>query len=78
MVGAYGIVKDKEWDFNAPVSDLINAEEMLDAFSFLEKELAKEIVIHAPNRIADLCEEIRILPEDERRLRPILPARLKP
>lgn len=73
LTGAYGIVKDKERDFNAPVPDFINAEEMLDAFSFLEKELAEEIVIHAPNRIADLCEEIRILPEDERRLRPILP-----
>ncbi len=67
---AYRILKDVD---QYPVPDLSNTEKMLDSFSFLEKELAEEIVLHAPDRLADLCEEIRILPEDERCLQPILP-----
>lgn len=68
---AYCILKDlKQEDF---VPGLLGTEEMLDSFSFLEKELAEEIVIHAPNRLADSCETICLLPEDERLLQPILP-----
>lgn len=63
--------KNGAWDVSLP--DLLCTEEMLDAFSFLGKELAEKIVIHAPNRLADQCSEIRIFPEDVRCLQPILP-----
>lgn len=59
------------WNISLP--DILYTEEMLDAFSFLGKELAEKIVIHAPNRLADRCSEIRIFPEDVRCLQPILP-----
>src|SRR5690606_21381715 len=38
--------------------------EMLDAFSFLGEELAKEIVITNPNKIADSIEEIKPIKDD--------------
>ena len=63
--------EDGAWDVSVP--DLLYTDEMLDAFSFLGKESAEEAVIHAPNRLADLCEKIRIFPEDQRCFRPILP-----
>ena len=50
------------WDISLP--DLLGTEELLDAFSFLGKELAETIVIHVPNSLADQCSEIRIFPED--------------
>ncbi|NCE64937.1 PHP domain-containing protein [Pseudoflavonifractor sp. 524-17] len=56
--------EDGAWDVSLP--DLLYADEMLDVFSFMGKEAAEEIVLHAPNRLADLCEEIRIFPEDQR------------
>ena len=56
--------EDGAWDVSLP--DLLCTEEMLDAFSFLGKELAEKIVIHAPNGLADRCSEIRIVPEDIR------------
>ena len=56
--------EDGAWDVSLP--DLLYTDEMLDAFSFLGKESAEEAVIHAPNRLADLCEKIRIFPEDQR------------
>ena len=59
------------WNISLP--DLLYTEEMLDAFSFLGKELAEKIVIHAPNSLADQCGEIRIFPENVRCLQPILP-----
>ena len=62
---AYGIQKDEGLDLDT-LPDILYTEEMLNAFSFLEKELAEEIVIHVPDRLADLCEEIRIFPEGER------------
>ncbi|MDE7220524.1 MAG: PHP domain-containing protein [Oscillospiraceae bacterium] len=78
---AYDILKEEDlvlyteedgvWDVSLP--DLLCTEEMLDAFSFLGKELEEEIVIHGPNGLADLCSEIRIVPEDVRCLQPILP-----
>lgn len=70
---AYGIQKGEGGDLDAPLPDLLYTEELLDAFSFLGKEPAEEIVIHVPNRLADFCEEIRIVPEDKRCLQPILP-----
>lgn len=63
--------EDGAWDVSLP--DLLYTDEMLDAFSFLGKESAEEVVIHAPNRLADLCEEIQIFPEDKRCFQPILP-----
>ena len=63
--------EDGAWDVSLP--DLLYTDEMLDAFSFLGKESAEEVVIHAPNRLADLCEKIRIFPEDQRCFQPILP-----
>lgn len=83
----YHILKNEDWNMSLPnhlyleedgvwdvsLSDLLCADEMLDAFSFLGKESAEEVVIHAPNRLADLCEEIRIFPEDKRCFQPILP-----
>nr|WP_093263088.1 PolC-type DNA polymerase III [Psychrobacillus sp. OK032] len=38
--------------------------EMLDAFSFLGEELAKEIVITNPNKIADSIEDIKPIKDD--------------
>ena len=70
---AYGIQKDEEGDLDAPLPDLLYIGEMLDAFSFLGKELAEKIVIHAPNCLANRCSEVRIFPEDIRCLQPILP-----
>ncbi len=63
--------EDGAWDVSLP--DLLYTDEMLEAFSFLGKESAKEAVIHTPNRLADLCEGIQIFPEDKRCLQPILP-----
>jgi len=37
--------------------------EMLDEFSYLGKEKAKEVVIDVPNRIADLCDELKPFPD---------------
>ena len=63
--------EDGAWDVSLP--DLLYTDEMLDAFSFLGKESAEEAVIHAPNRLADLCDRIQIFPEDKRCFQPILP-----
>ena len=63
--------EDGVWDVSLP--DLLCTDEMLDAFSFLGREAAEEVVIHVPNRLADLCEEIRIFPEDQRCFQPTLP-----
>ncbi|WP_203362340.1 PolC-type DNA polymerase III [Bacillus sp. REN10] len=38
--------------------------EMLDAFSFLEKDKAKEVVVVNPNKVADLLEEIKPIKDD--------------
>ncbi len=63
--------EDGAWDVSLP--DLLYTDEMLDAFSFLGKESAEEVVIHAPNRLADLCGRIQIFPEDKQCFQPILP-----
>ncbi len=45
--------------------------EMLEEFSYLGEELAREVVIENPNKIADMCERIRPIPEG--RYEPDLP-----
>ncbi len=50
---------------------LRTTEEMLAEFSYLGKELAHEVVIENPNKIADMCEHIRPIPEG--RYEPDLP-----
>ena len=40
-------------------------QEMLDEFSYLEPEKAKEIVIDNPNMIADMCDKIRPVRPDK-------------
>ncbi len=50
---------------------LRTTEEMLDEFSYLGEELCHEVVIENPNKIADMCERIRPIPEG--RYEPDLP-----
>ncbi len=42
---------------------LRNTEEMLSEFEYLGADIAREVVIENPNRIADMCERIRPIPE---------------
>jgi len=50
---------------------LRTTDEMLEEFSYLGKEQAREVVIENPNKIADMCEKIRPIPEG--RYEPDLP-----
>lgn len=47
---------------NVPSSHFMNTEEMLDAFSFLGEEKAKEIVVTNPNKIVDQIERFELFP----------------
>ncbi len=51
-------------DNQAPLY-LKTTEEMLSEFSYLGEETAYEAVVKNPNMIADMCEEIRPIPEGE-------------
>ena len=42
---------------------LRTTDEMLEEFSYFGDEIAREIVIENPNKIADMCEKIRPIPE---------------
>ena len=42
---------------------LRTTEEMLEEFSYLGEEACEEVVIDNPNKIADMCEKIRPIPE---------------
>ena len=42
---------------------LRTTDEMLEEFSYLGEEIAHEVVIENPNKIADMCEKIRPIPE---------------
>ncbi len=42
---------------------LRTTEEMLEEFSYLGEDVAHRVVIENPNKIADLCEEIRPIPK---------------
>jgi len=48
---------------NIPDMHFYTTKEMLSAFSFLEEEKAKEIVITNPNKIADMCEIVEVIIE---------------
>ncbi len=50
---------------------LRTTEEMLEEFSYLGEEAAREVVIENPNKIADMCEKFRPIPEG--RYEPDLP-----
>ena len=42
---------------------LRTTEEMLEEFSYLGEDIAREVVIENPNKIADMCEKFRPIPE---------------
>ena len=42
---------------------LRTTEEMLEEFSYLGEQIAEEVVIDNPNKIADMCERIRPIPK---------------
>lgn len=48
---------------NQPPLYLHTTQEMLDEFSYLGEERAKEVVIENPNKIADMVERIRPVPD---------------
>lgn len=48
---------------NQPPLYLMTTDEMLNAFDYLGEELAREIVIHAPNRINELIEDVCPIPD---------------
>ncbi len=48
-------------DIELPNMYFLTTDEMLDAFSFLDEDLRKEIVITNPNKIADMVEELQII-----------------
>ncbi len=49
-------------DMQAPLY-MRTTQQMLDEFSYLDEKQAKEIVITNPQKIADMCEHIRPIPE---------------
>ncbi len=63
-------MKFKDADKDEPIY-LRTTDEMLEEFSYLGEEIAREVVIVNPNRIADMCEKIRPIPEG--RYEPDLP-----
>ncbi len=42
---------------------LRTTEEMLEEFAYLGEDVAREVVIENPNKIAEMCEEFRPIPE---------------
>ncbi|MBR2152778.1 MAG: PolC-type DNA polymerase III [Clostridia bacterium] len=54
--------KFKDFD-HQPALFYRTTRQMLDEFPYLDEETAREVVIHAPNRIADMVEDIIPIPE---------------
>lgn len=48
---------------NQPPLYLMTTDEMLEAFQFLGEDIAREVVITAPNEIADSIEEVSPIPD---------------
>ena len=48
---------------NIPSQHFRTTQEMLDDFSFLDKDLAYEIVVENTNKVADMIEEIEVIPD---------------
>ncbi len=44
---------------------LLTTDEMLEAFSYLPEEKAKEVVIYNTHKIASACDTVRIIPEND-------------
>ncbi len=63
-------MKYKDADKDEPIY-LRTTEEMLEEFDYLGEEACREVVIENPNKIADMCEKIRPIPEG--RYEPDLP-----
>ena len=63
-------MKFKDADKDEPIY-LRTTEEMLEEFSYLGEEACREVVIENPNKIADMFEKIRPIPEG--RYEPDLP-----
>ena len=63
-------MKFKDADREEPIY-LRTTDEMLTEFSYLGEDIAREVVITNPNKIADMCEKIRPIPEG--RYEPDLP-----
>ena len=63
-------MKYKDADKDEPIY-LRTTDEMLEEFSYLGEEACREVVIENPNRIADMIERIRPIPEG--RYEPDLP-----
>ena len=63
-------MKFKDADKEEPIY-LRTTDEMLEEFSYLGEEIAREVVITNPNKVADMCEKIRPIPEG--RYEPDLP-----
>ena len=55
-------MKFSDADKETPIY-LRTTDEMLREFEYFGKEIAEEIVIDNPNKIADMCEKIRPIPE---------------
>ena len=66
---AYCILSGKDM----PPAYFRSKENMLNTFSFLDKKTAKQVVVETPNRIADLCENIEIFPDNDVQLCPLIP-----
>ncbi len=55
-------MKFKDADKEMPIY-LRTTDEMLEEFSYLGADIAEEVVIDNPNKIADMCERIRPIPK---------------